>query len=57
MLIKMFSQKKGFSTKFVKHMGFFNYLIKIQASFFLDLVQDDILEFDYSGNEIPAFCV
>ena len=53
----MFSQKKGFSTKFVKHMGFFNYLIKIQASFFLDFVQDDILEFDYSGNEIPAFCV
>ena len=38
-------------------MVFFNYLIKIQATFFLDLVQDDILEFGYSGNEIPVFAI
>ena len=31
---KLFSLKKGFSTKLVYQLGFFNYLIKIRTSFF-----------------------
>ena len=47
----VFSLKKGFSTKFVNQMIFLNY----PMSFLLTQVDDDIQEFDYSGNKIPDF--
>ena len=50
---EVFSLKKGFSTKFVNQISFFNY----PMSFLFTQVQDDIQEFDYSGNKIPDFFV